>query len=255
MALAEKIMYIPQKLYRRRYRRDSITTAKFDIRRAYDMLAVIEKIYKLDYQNIKMVSMVMTRNLLAMWIEQCGENGLLDNEELVHIFDEAVEKMVVQLDKSYSPLMASLYYMVNDSIYQNCKIVHKYNIDEVRKQKFLEKNKYLLKIIFNSIHFDTVGYKIGIYGMGECSNRFLNLYEEYFGEIKADVIFIDSKISSDMVKYRGRRVINVSDIKEEQFECILIASKKYEAEMVHNIYMYSGEGRNIIRLGSDLRMI
>lgn len=72
---------------------------------------------------------------------------------------------------------------------------------------------------------------VGIYGGGRCSDVLLDIYSAIFGEIKAKLYYIDSKLETKTAKHFDKDIINVSDVNKFGVDEIIICSIRYEKEI------------------------
>lgn len=90
--------------------------------------------------------------------------------------------------------------------------------------------------------------KIGIYGIGENTEKMLACYKDLIGEIKAEIFFVDSYSKSGLKKYMGKEVYNVNDLELLQPDEIIVSSMLYEEEMVRKLNDIYGNKYKIHRL-------
>lgn len=88
---------------------------------------------------------------------------------------------------------------------------------------------------------------IGIYGIGMHTKRLLHRYRIDVGEIRAKLIFIDSKKVSLTEKYINCDVYNVCDIGGLLLDGIILSSPIYEDEMYHKIRELYGDEFKVYR--------
>lgn len=246
--LAERIMYIPLILYRRRYRSSSITTSSFDMRHANDYLQMVQAI---DNQNhntdMQMIIHEILLRALRRLIFLCKKNDLLDSSSFAKKFFETALSVCggnIQRIDSYCDL---------SMLCQLCNILlDKGIISSEIERKILDRKEKVLEYIFQKIPFQLENRNVGVYGTGVYSDQFLEEYQKKKGEIKANLIFIESNVVSGKKKYKKYNVVNINDIENLFLECIIVASSKYEQEICDIIKEKYGNKFNIIRLRSDL---
>jgi glycosyltransferase involved in cell wall biosynthesis len=246
--LAKRIMYIPQAFYKRRYRENSIMTQYFDLRHGRDFLEMI-KIADSQGQvdEVKNVTNVWKIEALCSLTTKSIYNGLLEDKQ----FSKELRNMVYKIVLDTLDTASTYRYIA--ALYNLVKIVP---VDMqslgISMENISYKWKNLLSNLFCSIHLNIPDNLIGIYGMGKNTERFLSDYIEVFGDIKASVHFIDSNEVSFTRKFRGCDIINVKDIGNYNYDCIVIASRKFEGVMYNTVKTLYGDKYNIIRLGWDL---
>ncbi len=228
--LAKSIMYIPRKLYRRRYRESSIMMSRFDERHAKDFLQIIREIDGQVHSayNEKIIQEMQYRHLNSL-LKRCKENDLLKNEEFSREFYETAQKIY-----GYDVNKIGQYRNIN-VLYQLSDVLDEGTVPADMRKRIHNRKKEIWEKICSEIPLASGNKCIGIYGIGRNAEDFLDAYEENEGEIKADVIFIESNVKSGEKKYRDREVFNLSEIGEMILDCIVIASSRYEQEMYQAI--------------------
>lgn len=245
--LAQRVMYIPQRLYKRRYRKLSITTVPFDLRHARDMLTMIQSVGGHQYSD-KLIPIIhkLQLDFLRSLYNRCLKAELLRNIEFfqelysmaLNICGDSIESISLFSD------IDLLSHITNEA---SQKIVSK------QAKKIIEtKRKELLKEIFDKVPIGSEGQYIGIYGTGKNTERFLNEYLKYVNGIKATLIFIDSNITSKKERYKGFDIFNINDIENMPLKCIIVASSKYELAICQTIKEKYGDKFKVLRLQSDL---
>lgn len=247
ISLAERIMYIPQMLYRRRYRENSITTSYFDLRHAKDYLKLIQKVHEGVYnREMQQVIHEWEIGAIAFLHKKCMDNKLFENQKFaVELFEKVLNMWNVSIKdiKEYEEI---------EILYRLSKIVSNDLLSEDVRTMIRDRKVIILNKMFANIPLQLENRCVGIYGTGENTKRFMHEYREFVGEIRANLIFIDSNILSSEKNYENYPIYNVNDIGELLCECIVIASSKFESEMNQSIKERYGNNYKIIRLYTDL---
>jgi hypothetical protein len=248
MSESDMIIYIPQKLYCRRYRHDSITTSKFDLKRAKSLITITENIYCLNYPNTKNALRIIASNLLESLVYRCKNNNMLEDREMLDMISSVIMRMYGEdyEDIKYikeAEIVLEIYHMLYS------------DLDNKIERKLCQRIKELLLKLLKEIPLDDCNKKIGIYGMGKCQKHFADIYHKYLGPIKSEIVYIVSSDESMDIANDGRRVINVKNISNEEFALILIATSKYEDEMKGNIDRYGTNKQRVVCLQSDLHVV
>ncbi|MFT8351718.1 glycosyltransferase family 2 protein [Clostridium saccharoperbutylacetonicum] len=113
-------------------------------------------------------------------------------------------------------------YMVDDSV--------KVFIKEAYK-----KRENIIKNLVEKIPLNDKGKEIGIYGIGNHTKKFLEYYEKHFGIVKAGIKFIDTFKGRNEETFNEHTIININDINNFKFDCIIISSATYEKELYTNV--------------------
>ncbi len=247
LPLAERVMYIPQKLYKRRYRNGSITMVPFDMRHAKDYLQMIQTINNQNHdKQIRIVICELLGRHLNSLIARCNEANLLDDEE----FLQELYRTAMAVCNNKIGYIDSYFQIEN--LYQIINIIPKNLISIEDKNQIKDRKRQVLKALFSIIPLSSEEKYVGIYGRGIYTERFLNEYKNNVGKIKAKMIFIDSYVKTGKMRYQGYNVFNINDIGEELLDCIVVSSSKYEREMCLKIEKKYKNKFRIVSLFSDL---
>lgn len=247
LPLAHRVMYIPQMLYRRRYRKESTMTSTFDLFHARDFLSMIQAVNQLQYNGkMKSVMYEMQLRFLRGLYERSVKSNLLSNcqfvrefyETAVHICGGAIEK--------------AAYYDEIEILYDISKAAPMEVISEELKKGIENRRREILRKLFAEIPLLSGSQYVGIYGTGKNTERFLDEYQRSVGQIKAKVIPIESNAASGDKKYRDWNVFSVDDIGQIPLACIVVASSKYEQEICQTLQCKYGNHFKVIRLSADL---
>lgn len=248
--LAARIMYLPQALCRRRYRKGSVTTSAFDMRHARDMLCIIHAVGSQEHGEILKDTMeklvwIFLRGLL----NRCRENHLLEEgnfagellETAAQIWGGRIEDVKERRHVERLCELCEICCAVSDDA-----------LPEEMKERVYDQRKRVFRALFSPIPLSASERCVGIYGTGRYAERFFREYEENAWEIRARIVPIDSDMKTGEKKYRGQDIVNVGDIGGMSLDCIVIASAKYEEEICKKLSEKDGEKFSVIRLKGDL---
>lgn len=248
LPLAERVMYIPKLFYKRRYRESSITTSLFDLRHAKDYLTMLQSIGVHQYSDelMPVVHRVQINMLESLYVKCLASNLLSDMSILQKLYDTALSicgHMIESVDQFPD---IDLLSRISSNAPENM-------ISKETKRKIEKRKREIAEGIFSRIPIGKEKYFVGIYGTGKNTERFLREYENYAGEIKATLIFIESNIVSQTRQYKGIDIFNIDDVKDMELDCIIIASSMYEFQMSRRVKERYGNRFKIIRLMTDLQ--
>lgn len=230
---AKKIMYIPQKLYFRRYRTGSIMMEKYTNVHLQSCI----------FLSRKLVGMVITTEdeTVCNMYEQVAYSVLSRLVNIIKSYCQEEKKDV--LAKELSDLMVRWLSDVEKITEKSERIegIISGVADFLLKKNVFAENEELSngwrKQIGKDLRvcsLEESNSVVGIYGKGMVGQKFLRIYNEYVGEIKAHLFFIDTY--SEVVEwYEGYKVYNVNHLPNVDRMNIIIASKKYKDEMLQNI--------------------
>lgn len=248
LPLAGRVMYIPEPLYRRRYRELSITTVPFDLRHAKDMLEMIQVVNRNQFssQLIPVIHRLQLNFLRTLYTKCMKEDLLKDTQFFQELYSTALKLCKETIENiTLFPDIDLLSQIANEAPSEI--------VSEAVKEKLEHRKIEVARKIFSKIPMGSEDRIIGIYGTGKNTERFLYTYQEFVGTIKATLIFIDSNVMPGEKKYRGFRVYNVNELRDIPLECIIIASSKYESKIYETIKEDYGDRFRVVRLRSDLQ--
>jgi len=245
MNYAERIMYIPEMFYQRRCRKDSITGSSFNLQKAQDHLYVINKISDLEkikdgkaWSNIKEIYL----RILLYVAYMCKENFLYEENR----------NLAKQIINTYSHLCNKNLDEVNDiqELFYLKKLYDVFEEGNLEREKYANKYRISLIKVLEKLPLDRKEMTILIYGCGLYTEKWLNMYINQIGEIKAKIDFIDTYIKGKKQKFRNYSIYNIKEIKEA--DIIFISSSKYDKDMKTNIRKLYGDKYKTISLYNDL---
>lgn len=252
---AECVVHISEKLYQRRYRKNSITTSAFSERKFRDIIKINLLIWEEIIKGGRLFKGDTERELLLSFIRNCCsitlEKYQLCREQKIGVSAETEELFYH---------MAEQYYSVLQKVYQRAGIVSLgisclNNIGEclldissiltegsrewkrVMKETAAARN-LLYQRLLAELPLNKEGLKIAIYGTGKHTEGLLTAYEKTVAPILCELVFLDTR--RDNEKYHGRKLINYRRI-DKSIHMIVISSFLYEKEMLNNVKEISGE--------------
>ena len=216
--------------------------------RAHSLLGVAVGIFRLSKENEEIGKIYRKRvvQLLTESLKYSMTNDLLDNSlELA----TDILKTTIYFCKNAAETEKFFYF---DLLYTVCtqlpsKVVSADFLEEVRETRREEIRK-----MSRNIPLKEKDKLVGIYGMGKFMEKFLKAYQECY-EIKADLVFIDSRMPTSKETSDGNEIFNINDIGTLPLDCILICSIKYENEMYRNVSDKYGDRFPVICIGKELK--
>lgn len=123
----------------------------------------------------------------------------------------------------YERLNTIAYWQLSDEIIAKIRVA----------QGSLMKNAiFLYKQILSSTSLADSEATVGLYGRGLHTHNLLFFFKLLVGDVKANIIFIDSSYEGE---WDGRDCIAYTDISSYKFDRIIVSSFRYRKEMVENI--------------------
>lgn len=250
MIQAEKVTYISEKLYQRRYRENSIMTSEFTERKFIDKVKIILLIWK-EVVKWKALELPENKAYLKYINDYCNmglEHRLLCTKYNIDFHDEAKDVFYI-MAKTYEQLVGK--YCLNDNIdltllnyiWKNLQKIGLYCPEyKISSEQLLRRvssrQEWLYKKVLCDLPLNVEKCKVGIYGVGNHTKGLLAAYDELFGEITCNLYFVDSY--REKGSYMGRDIIHYRQI-DNSFDLIVISSFLYEREMAENIRSISKE--------------
>ncbi len=249
---ADRVQYVSDCLYKRRYRVDSIVTAKPTKRKAEDLLRITAYSWEDalnigEYQAVCLRNTHILQNLLILWANTYS--SFLKAKDLNHI-----EEGYALVEKIYGKMIEEWNCFCDiNFIYNLYSIFNFAGIDNDLRIAITEKRNRMLRDIMIELPLGDEAMCVGIYGTGKMANKILKDFEETVGSIKANVYFIDSNVGGN-AKYKERPLININNLNDFQIDCIIIASTKYETVMRENIRLLYGSRYEVVCLADDYKL-
>ncbi len=241
---AEKVRYLPYRLYQRRVRENSITTCITDYKRVSDQAEVTTAVWN---------------EIECIWSSLKGRlrfKMITYADELLFVFQMRYKQMTG--DKT------RLWQIQSHVFTEYLSFIQKYEEERKEtkilklymyiKKKTAEEKQYLIKEVFGGaeefeklINFCQANYqariknrllklplfrtkcRVGIYGLGNQTEHLMSFCKKV-GIGAESIIFIDSYKESDKETYRGHNVKNIKDV-GGSVDAVIISSSLYGAEM------------------------
>lgn len=240
----KKSLHISDKLYQRRYRKNSITTSEHSEKKFVDITKVSLLIWN-EIMKEKFILPERKELLLTFVTNYCDmvlDKYCLCKNESIHLSKNSKSLFYNFIDR-YEEMVNALYlyngmislFTLNkvldcfDRMY-TCCIKKRSSVKKIMEKLVNEKKEFLeeelCKLPLNEEK------KIGIYGTGKHTEGLIAFFEKIIGNIRCDLVFIDSYKSNGV--YKGKRIINYQEI-DEKFELIIVSSFLYEEDMINKI--------------------
>lgn len=256
MLQAEKVCYLSERLYIRRYRAASVMTGNMTFEKYQNMRDVFYLCWeylanKKDYTGEKKILYLANTYMELKWaLAACDLSGISPSDELpevVHHFGKAYKELDAIEKFSFSTAKRLLFFMEDlDALWETelFPLVfssEKTSLVETCKRSYLP----YIKQQVERLSFDKPDQKVGIYGMGAHTKRLLKWYTHFKGAIRCRLYFVDTYKESFQEEYLGYEVINVKDAKA-YVDTIVISSDRYEKQMEACIRKLFGDSMRMI---------
>lgn len=246
MNQANYVTCIPDKLYVRRYRKNSITTSSYSEKKFIDHIKIFLLIWK-EISRIKVQSSFNQSNMYFKYInyycKSVLNNYCLYKKQNV-AFGTDAEALLLHMIEKYVLLLQNYYLddnidnlaLLNLIVNNLGKIINwhpeiKKNVDTIVKD-VKEKQKQFYGVLLYDLPLNKASYKVGIYGIGKHTEGLLAIYENLIGKVTCNLVFLDSYKGNRM--YMNREVIQYQQV-DKSFNMIIISSFLYRNEMRENI--------------------
>lgn len=242
---AKSVLYIPEALYVRRYRADSITTVKKTSKHVQDHMYAYEQCMRFaekdcnDKRICNSLYYFMYAALLYFKNMQIKEN---DDKKRIEQFYNDILLFFCRLSKTQKSF--TFYKGLSDLLKfgeDNQLAIKDENAGFLRDILDMNANSEIKDFLEETIHkfyreiFSNIPFKdnnsiIGIYGSGKHSRQLVDEYQKQNGKIMAKMIFIDSQKKSFTEKYLDCDVINIRDA-EKYVDIVIISSFIHHLEL------------------------
>lgn len=243
--LADRIKYIPNKIFYRRVRENSVSQ-KISLKTINSIKYIIEtnmKFIKNRKGNINK-DFILSKYFDDLYIDLSYKASQLyelddkfDKESLLGVLNYCINYIMNTMDIS---IMYGIMYIAEMII----KVIKDVNVSNELAEYIFKKSGFCR--ILNSERLDKVKdlelcnskKTIGIYGLGKHSLDLIKFYENNIGKIQCKIIFIDSFKETNSMEFLKRQVINVKDVLNYNFNKIIISSYGYQEELYRELRKY-----------------
>ncbi|HHU75065.1 MAG TPA: glycosyltransferase [Clostridiales bacterium] len=251
MIMIERIMYIPQAYHYRLYRSNSIMTTSLNIRKICsvyevinEMLSSMIRVEKFDddiwlqyfIQRVKVLFRTVLSNISRKELSMAETYYY----EIISIQKDCIisyYKFISLSEKKTSSIRKALEF-AEEVIIPFGWISNE--IQDIFNNIVAERERIVFEIL-SKLPLDKKNSKVGVYGSGKHAEYLLNKYKELIGDIKANLIFIDTYKESFSDKFYDFDIVNVNDIHKVNISEIVILSYFYEEEMYKKIISRYGD--------------
>ncbi len=256
---AQRITYIPYKFYYRRYRVCSTVMMNYTDVHFHSCIVLLKKLLDMfiKSEDIKVQCMIeartneMIRKLTVIIKVYISENRLESMRSEFFSFLESMLQSEKYVFEKSEKLSNNIFVFIN----MICKYLHGNDDIEIKilTNCKIYVQQYIKKKLQNIPLMDEK-YSIGIYGKGIMCQNLLSIYNQYIGEIRAKICFIETNIDKETV-YQGYPVYNVNELNNLQLDFVVISSFKYKNDMIQNVLEYGKKGIIIQELPEIVRLI
>ncbi|SFO07021.1 Glycosyltransferase involved in cell wall bisynthesis [Pseudobutyrivibrio sp. UC1225] len=240
---ANSVKYIPEKLYVRRYRDNSTMTSIMTYEKWSQLVFCIEKCW--DY--IQELQSTIDDKYKDVFVRFYFKSLINIYSAANIVFDTS---STIKIDRELNRLQDRVakeldIFKVSNLSFETAKIITEFQMI------FRKVTKNLWSILFGERALANMAYikylttiknyleklplsskkRIGIYGTGNHTDKFMLWYEKVIGSINAEVFYIETNCLSGQKYYCGRPIISVNDILDYNIEEIVISSALYEKDM------------------------
>ncbi|MCM1425829.1 MAG: glycosyltransferase [Eubacterium sp.] len=241
---AKAVLYIPEALYIRRYRPDSIMTVEKTSKHIQDYIYAYGQcmtFIESDYGNRQISNSLYCIMCSALYYFKDVQIKDDDRVVIEQFYNDIIcfycKLSKIQKGFTFYKGLLNLFdygkdngFVINDNN-THCllEVLGLHTDTEIRKclEETIDR---LYQGIFSGIPFQNEKFIIGIYGSGKHSRQLIDKYEAQNGKIKAKILFIDSKKKSFTEKYLNCDIVNITDA-EKYVDIIIISSFIYHMEL------------------------
>ena len=252
---AERVAYIPQQFHYRRYRANSIMTAKYNdvhlrscIMSCKKMVGMLSEAHEAYEQNMIVPALtIMIRrfgDIFGLYCKEARQEGIWpDVLEFCRYL--LVDEGACIKNKKMPTIISNVIERIKNELQ---------DYDSVKKSMLFSLEQYKRQMISKRLEdymFDKPAKNVAIYGSGAKCEQLLSLYRQYVGEIAANIFFVDTYKESGG-RFQGYPLYNVKDVGELDIDIAIIASNLYKEEMLTNIQEYCPKEINIKYIPDNL---
>ena len=236
---AERVKFIPDVLYMRRFREGSIMTSAMCVRKLKDLSGEYGRIcryFKEDKVIFKnMVCMLMLQNLMREVIYHIHFNhyeGDFMKDNTVFSFFEEYRGLreSVDVDECINQGLfiteKRIVCELKELLGNDYREYHLFDVDSKHARAHIDE---FYKCVLKRFLFECPEKTIGIYGAGKHTEGIINLYNHYYGVPLANLYVVQTV--KDMDGFMGYPVISADDMEKYPLDCVVVSSFKYHDEM------------------------
>lgn len=232
---ADCISGIPDTLYIRRCRENSIMTSSMSEKKSRDLITNQELMWQyLGNNPVWLAQKELLRRFIAFGVlhtfydlSKCTQKKLITSfkHRFTDLFFKNWRSLFLEEHRDYE---ADLAYVL---MLKECLVKKKECKREREQMEEQIWNQILMKL--SGLPFREENINVGIYGIGVHTEVLLRLYEEKIGKIQANLFFLVSS-EYERKEFRNREVFCYKKMPENT-GCILISSFVYQKEMYRNL--------------------
>ena len=259
---AKRMMYLPQKLYVRRYRPDSIMTAEIGIVHLQSAMKMNEVCLGLltgiwsdaeRQEGIRGIISILACRLLKQMQGYKNKTDLYNNSYLKELCPFFTTCDRGRLLSSLGLELAFDYYCVFSAVLEWGCLDEMQSLKE-RLQADVTDLKKRIKCVTDRLLIElniTSGNKgdIVIYGTGDIAGKIADCYTKIYGRISGieeRIIFANTRVGSENL-YAGRYPLRaIGQVSDESVSVIIVASTRYEYDMCAQLMQLYGNKYNYI---------
>lgn len=181
-----------------------------------------------------------------------GLNTELILKTILNIFINKYIKIFI--NKSDINIYMAFLNLINLTEYVSIMNGENKLVDNLIKETLDKVDAYRRKILME-MPFDKKNFLIGIYGIGSHTMKMLEYYTKNIGKIEAEIKFIDSDKGNNNEKFKGKEIVNVKNVNNFNFDCIIISSFSFEDQLIMNLKHYEKKNIPIYRIYKNLKYI
>lgn len=226
---AKKVQCISERLYIRRYRSGSIITSQKTLNKCLDHIEVFRRIYgllytyeyKAGYRDLYKCYLSKQTLAMSVYIKEFRFETCIQEKmgKLIDIFWRYWGNLFVEnlnWNDIYLLITFIFYLQQGTEVYNS--IINTIYAEIFRKLSRLPLNQ--------------ANRKIGIYGIGQHTEKLMTLYERYVAKICCDLYFIETQKHRKV--YMGKQVVGCNQISKDT-DAVIVSSLLYGNEMLKEL--------------------
>lgn len=247
---AERIAYIPRKLYYRRIHAGSIMTVNYSDMHLESCIIMCRKMLQMFLAENDAAIQNMIRPILAAMVWRFKDIlGFYVEEHRVTGIQSAVIDfygwmLSVAEDIGAKSLDLGIGLLRTAGMMKAALRSAGVATDDL-ELKLEECKTRLVQRELQCFPLGQAGQSVGIYGTGVVCDRFLALYRKCIGRIAASVFFIDTYRESGGT-YQNYPLYNIADTAGMEADCIIIASNRHREAMLDRVRQCHPEGAQVL---------
>ena len=234
-----KLIYIPEKLYYRRYREGSTMNSPVSNKKIVDKIKIIGQVQEVLLNVILkrdidlLIYLSYYWNLYGDFLVECSANKDFPDRQYWGSIIYERYKESRRLLSDMQLVGESLSIISEHCLILNCLKNMGIQIDIKEYKSIRERYKKSIINVLKKLPLHDENIVIGIYGVGKHTDNLMEVYEKFVGKIRCGIVYMETKVG-EVKEYKNQPIYCMKDIIKD-LTLVIISSFLYQDRMIRNI--------------------